>query len=142
MNEKQFIESEAAKLIVGDKTDGFKVTIKHGILKIRTSIPYVSAENVARISGQVAKISEIDPNNLAFDEIMKNCKDVKHVCRSIAIAMKFPFNRLMTWLVYKLPYSDIQKLWNIVQERIDGERFFFITASAKKQNKLMKLQER
>lgn len=138
MKQDKNIEAEAARLILGKRTKGFKVTIKYGVLRLRTQIHYVSAESVIRISEQISKINDYDPDAPIFTELIKNAKDMRHVSQAIAIATSFPAKWIIRKAINALPYEDIEALWNIVKERIRGDRFFFIMESARSVNQLTK----
>ena len=141
MKQNQNIEAEAARLIVGKRTKGFKIMIRHGILRLRTQIHYVSAEKVIRMAEQISMINDYDPSAPVFPELMKNAEDIRHVSRAIAIATSFPAKWLITRAINALPYADIETLWNVVKERVRGDRFFFIMESAKSTLTQMKKKE-
>jgi len=138
MKHDKNIETEAARLILGKRTKGFKVTIKYGVLRLRTQLHYVSAENVIRISEKISMINDYDPDAPIFTELMKNAKDMRHISQAIATATSFPAKWIIRKAINALPYEDIEALWNVVKARINGDRFFFIMESARSVNQMRK----
>ena len=91
---------------------------------------------------QVSLIEDYDAEAPVFSELMKNAKDMLHISRAIAIATNFPAKWLICKAINALPYPDIETLWNVVKERVRGDRFFFIMESAKSALTQMKKKEK
>ncbi|MGV8136490.1 MAG: hypothetical protein AB2L20_14875 [Mangrovibacterium sp.] len=142
MKRNKHIEAEAARLVLGKRTKGFKIVIHYGILKIRTQIHYISAEDVIRISERISMINDYDPEAPMFQELMKNAQDMRYISQAIAIATSFPLKWLIRKAINALSYEDIEALWNVVKERMKGDRFFFIMESATSINLMRKMKEK
>lgn len=131
--------NESAKLLLGVTDSGDVFYVRFLFLNIKLSIPYQSANQIVKISRQVAKMVEPNVDGDMFSEMMRTADNLKYKCRAIAIATgsKIPF---LSYLIGRGENKDIYTLLKIVESKSDPESFFLSTKLAKGLNKL-KLKE-
>ncbi len=148
MENKNITSESAANLVLGIAGDGDKFSIKTGLFEFRFQLRPLWTFHVVKISREISKMQEIDPSADAFAEMFKRSGNYKNVCNSIAIAALFKewkiflFKRIVSRLIMKSEPVQVQQLWDMVKDKTDPKRFFFIMVSAKGFNKFQTKKSR
>jgi hypothetical protein len=125
------MQEEISRVILGIPGPADRFTLRWGWLRFRLAIRPLTTRMLIRISGELSNVRAIDENKEMFPLFVENVKDIQYFVNSIAIATGSPYQRIIRSAIRKLPLSDIQTLFAIVQRQCDMERFFFICISAK-----------
>lgn len=122
---------EISRVILGIPGRADRFTLQWGLLRIRCAIRPLTTRMLIRISGELSNVRQIDESKEMFPLFIENTKDINYFVNSIAIATGSSFQWIIRAAIRKLPLSDIQKLFSIVQRQSDMERFFFLCISAR-----------
>jgi hypothetical protein len=122
---------EISRVILGIPGHSDRFTLRWGWLRFRLDIKPLTTRMLIKISGELSNVRQIDENREMFPLFIENAKDIQYFVNSIAIATGSPYQRIVRSAIRKLPLSDIQTLFAIVQKQCDMERFFFLCISAR-----------
>lgn len=125
------IQEEISRVILGVPGRADRFTLRWGWLRFRLAIRPLTTRMLIRISGELSNVRSIDENREMFPLFIENVRDIRYFVNSIAIATGSPYQRVIRSAIRKLPLSDIQTLFAIVQRQCDMERFFFICISTR-----------
>lgn len=129
------MEEKLAGVILGEATSEDKFTLTHWKFKFNLSIKPISGYNMMRISSELSRCTDnIDNAQTAFQALVGDAKNIKHICNCISIATGTKYRRIVSKIISKLSLEDIAKLWNIVERQSNADFFLHIMASATQLN--------
>jgi hypothetical protein len=135
------MESQAANIILGQTGPADRFKLKYGWFTFNLRIKPITARQIIEISGEVAKIRDIDAEKELFPALVEGAFDIRYIAKVITIATGTRFRKIVTRAILKLPLKDIQTLFGIVRKQSDAEVFFYIIISAKGRMNLMKKKQ-
>ena len=138
---KENIESQAADLILGSGKDGDKFRLIVLGITLKLKISPLTTHQFIEISKHLSRVSLVDQEVYMFPEMVQRSGELKHICKSIAIATgsRIPF--LHKIIEYKADIEDLYTLMQIVRRQSNPERFFFTMTLARGMNQLKKTQK-
>ena len=133
------MEQRLSNIILNEVSDADKFELRFFFLKLKLGISALSPKQLVGISREIGKCSDIvDEGQTVFQAMTENVNNIRYVCNVIAIATRFPFKRLLSYQLQKLPLEHIKTLTTIVIKNSDAEAFFFIMQSVKNLNLMKK----
>ena len=133
------MEQRLSNIILNEVSDADRFELRLLFFKFKLGISALSPKQLVKISREIAKCSDIvDEGQTVFQAMTENINNIRYVCNVIAIATRFPFKRLLSYQLQRLPLDHIKTLTTIVIKNSDAEAFFFIMQSVKNLNVMKK----
>ena len=136
------IEVEAANIVLGKKGSGDRFSLKIFGFSLRFEISYLSTKQIIKLSRIQSRIdTDFDTDKEMFVEMLEKAGNLTLVCKGIAIATRRRIPFLYKIIQRESTLDDLYTLWQVVIKNSDSERFFFIMASARGMNQMMRKAE-
>lgn len=141
MEHKENIPEESAKLVLGKAKEGYKFWVKWWFFKLRFQIRPLRTSHMPMIGDEISQMEDLNLKEDAIVEMFLKSKNYRNICNCIAIAaLYYPtriffFKRFISHIISQSEPEDVQKLFELVRNQSDYNRFFFIMASAMTLNK-------
>lgn len=133
------MEERLSNIILNEINDADRFELRLSFFRFKLGISALSPRQIVRISREISKCRDIvDEGQTVFQAMTENADNIKYVCNSIAIATRFPFKRLLSYYLQRIPLDHIKTLITIVIKNSDAEAFFFIMQSVKNLNVMKK----
>jgi len=134
-------EIESANIILGEAGEAKEFRIKWGWLRFNLRIKPITTKQLILISRELSNVTELNPDQDAFPEILNNAESLFYISRAIAIATGTRHVKIVAEAIRDLPLIHLKTLFTTLIKQSDPESFFFIMISARGMNKLKKKED-